>query len=233
MFRPEDLYDFSNTEHADIFDGLEYAWDVFRLISEYLEYTIDSSEIHTDVSRASYVGDNVVIGEGTVVHENVYIEGPVIIGKNCTLRPGTYIRGNVIIGDDCMIGNSTEIKNAMLFNEAIVPHFNYVGDSVLGYKTHLGSGVVLSNLKSAQKESTVKVTTLEGTIDTGLRKFGALLGDNVEVGANAVLNPGTIVGPRSVIYPLAMIRGMVQPDTIVKVRQQQEIVSKRPMDEIE
>lgn len=233
MFKAEELFDFSNTEHAAIFDGLEYSWEVFKLIEEYLEYAIDKAEIHTDVSRAAYIGDNVIIGEGTVVHENTYIEGPTIIGKNCTIRPGAFIRGKAIIGDNCMIGNSTEVKNAMLFNDAIAPHFNYVGDSVLGHKAHLGSGVVLSNLKSAQKESTVKVTTLDGTIDTGLRKFGALIGDNVEVGANAVLNPGTIVGPRSVIYPLAMIRGFVQPDTIVKVRQQQEIVSKKPMDTLE
>lgn len=233
MLTPEELFDFSHTAHADIFDGTDYAWEIFPLIAEYLDYVIDRSEIHTDVSKAAYIGKNVVIGEGTEVLPGAYIEGPTIIGSNCVIRPGAFIRGNAIIGDNCMIGNSTEVKNAFLFNGALAPHFNYVGDSILGHKTHLGSSVVLSNLKSAQTNSTVKVTTLEGTIDTGLRKFGAIIGDEVEIGANAVLNPGTIVGARSVIYPLAMIRGVVQPDTIVKVRQQQEIVSKKPMETLE
>lgn len=231
MLKVDDLFNLEHTDHEEIFDGVEYAWEVLPLIEEYLEYAIQKAEIHTDVSKAAYIGDKVVIGEGTIVHPGAYIEGPTIIGKNCTIRPGAFIRGNAIIGDNCMIGNSTEVKNALLFNNVEIPHFNYIGDSILGYKVHLGSSVVLSNLKAGGSE--VVVNTLDGRIKTGLQKFGALIGDNADIGANAVLNPGTIIGKRATIYPLALIRGMVQPDSIVKVRQQQEVVTKKEMEDFE
>jgi NDP-sugar pyrophosphorylase family protein len=143
------------------------------------------------------------------------VKGPAIIGHNCEIRHSAYIRGNVIIGNDAVIGNSSEIKNAILFNGVQVPHFNYVGDSVLGFGSHLGAGVILSNLKSMKDN--VKLKDSDGvSMDTGLKKFGALIGDLAEVGCNSVLNPGTIIGKESIIYPLSLVRGIIPAKVILK-----------------
>lgn len=225
MLTIQELFDLSQTEHAEIFDGLEYPWQILPLLSEYLEYMSDQFVINADVSRAAHIGNKIAIGEGTVIEPGAVIHGPAFIGKNCTIRTGAYIRGNVIIGDDCVIGNSTELKNCLLFNGVAAPHFNYIGDSVLGYKVHLGSSVVISNLKTPPSEITI--TTLEQTYKTGLQKFGAAIGDSTEIGAHTVLNPGTIIGKESIIYPLASIRGVVPERSIVKVRQQQDIVVRK------
>lgn len=232
MIRIADILNLEHTEHTELFEGAEYPWEVLPVISEYLQYHFENNaaEVKGEVHPAAHIEGDVSIGEGSVVEPGAVIHGPTIIGKNTTIRTGAYIRGNVIIGDECLVGNSTEVKNAVFLNNAVAPHFNYIGDSVLGYKAHLGSSVVLSNIKTPPKE--IIVTTLEEHIETGLVKFGAIIGDEVEVGANAVLNPGTVVGARSVIYPLALIRGVVNPDTIVKVRQQQEVVTKRPFEEL-
>ncbi len=153
------------------------------------------------------------------------IKGPAIIGRNCQIRHNAYIREHVIIGDNCVVGNSTEVKNALLFNHAVAPHFNYVGDSILGCKAHLGAGVVLSNVKSLPGNVTVEV---EGKpLDTGLRKFGALLGDGAEVGCNAVLNPGSIIGRGAVVYPCANWRGILPANMIAKNRGPVEVVVRR------
>lgn len=228
MLTVKDLFDLSKTDHQEIFSDLEFVWEALPLITEYCEYATENAKILARVNDAEYIGSNISIGKGTVIEPGVVIHGPAVIGENCRLRTGAYIRGNVIIGDNCMVGNSTEIKNSMLFNNAIVPHFNYIGDSILGYKTHLGSSVVLSNVKTPPSE--IKVITFERTYYTGLEKFGALVGDYTEIGANAVLNPGTIIGKKCTIYPLAMMRGVVNSDTIVKVRQQQEFVTKRKVE---
>jgi len=221
----EELFDFTQTDHSEIFDGVQYPWQVLPLIEEYLLYLSDSFVIHADTSRAAHIGSKIAIGEGTVIEPGAVIHGPAFIGKNCTIRTGAYIRGNVIIGDNCIIGNSTEIKNSFLFNGVRAPHFNYIGDSILGYNVHLGSSVVVSNIKTPPSEITI--TTLEQTYKTGLQKFGAAIGDQSEIGAHSVLNPGTIIGKETIIYPLALIRGVVAEKSIVKVRQQQDIVVRK------
>ncbi|MCW1929780.1 MAG: UDP-N-acetylglucosamine diphosphorylase [Candidatus Kerfeldbacteria bacterium] len=224
-FAPSEFFDLSDYAHASIFDGIDYVWEILPIISEYLDFAVDSSTIQSDVSHAAYIGDRIIIGQHVTIEPGVVIHGPAIIGEGSHVRTGAYIRGNVIIGKNCMIGNSTEIKNSVLLNDVAVPHFNYVGDSVLGNGVHLGASVVLSNLKTPPSE--ISVTTLHGTHKTGLTKFGAIIGDGVEIGAHAVLNPGTIVGKQSIIYPLALVRGVIAEGTILKVRQQQEIVIKR------
>lgn len=218
----QELFDLSQTEHAELFDEVQFPWEVLTRIAEYLEYALEHATIDTDISHAAYIGKNISIGKNTIIEPGVTIHGPAIIGKNCTLRTGSYIRGNVIVGDDCIIGNSTELKNCVLFNTVTVPHFNYVGDSVLGSGVHLGAGVVLSNFKHGGAEITV--TTLRKTYKTGLNKFGAIIGDGVEIGSNSVLNPGCIIGKNAVLYPLTSFRGILPPNSIVKLRQQQEIV---------
>jgi NDP-sugar pyrophosphorylase family protein len=165
------------------------------------------------------------IGKGTVVEHGAVVLGPSIIGENCQIRAGAYVRGNVIVGNDCMVGNSCELKHCVLFNGATVPHFNYVGDSILGHKAHLGAGVILSNVKLTKEN--IKVTHDGKTYDTGLRKFGAVIGDHAEIGCNAVLNPGSIIGRDSVLYASVNWRGVCPPDTIVKLRQEQQLMKRR------
>jgi NDP-sugar pyrophosphorylase family protein len=174
----------------------------------------------------AYIGEQVFVGEGTVIEDGVMIKGPAMIGRNCQIRHNAYIREQVIIGDNCIVGNSCEVKNSLLFNEAAAPHFNYIGDSVLGYKAHLGAGVKISNVKLAPGNVTVEI---EGRpFDTGLRKFGALLGDHSEVGCNAVLNPGSIIGRGALIYPNANWRGFLPANLIAKNKAAVEVVTRRP-----
>lgn len=161
------------------------------------------------------IAENVWVGKGTEIDDSVRIKGPAIIGYDCAIRHTAYIRENVIIGDGAVVGNSTELKNALLFDKVEVPHFNYVGDSVLGYKAHLGAGVILSNLKSA-KDNIIILTENGDTLNTGLKKFGAMVGDFAEIGCNSVLNPGTIIGRESMVYPVTMVRGIVPERHILK-----------------
>jgi NDP-sugar pyrophosphorylase family protein len=174
----------------------------------------------------AWIGDQVFIGEGTVVEDGAMIKGPAIIGRNCRIRHNAYIREDVLIGDDCVVGNSCEVKTALLFNGAQVPHFNYVGDSILGHKAHLGAGVKISNLKVVA--GTVSVEIERKPFDTGLRKFGALIGDSAEVGCNAVLNPGSIVGRHALIYPNVSWRGVLPANMIAKNRAQVDVVARQP-----
>lgn len=157
---------------------------------------------------------DVWIHKSVKLSEFVTIEGPAIIDSEAQIRPGAYIRGNVIIGKRCVFGNSCEIKNSILYDDVQVPHFNYVGDSILGNHSHMGAGAIISNLKNDKKN--VVIRHLEDKIDTGLRKVGAFIGDNVDIGCNSVLNPGTIVAPRTKVYPLTMVRGYIRSDVIVK-----------------
>ena len=166
------------------------------------------------------------IGEGTVVEDGAMIKGPAIIGRNCQIRHNAYLREQVIIGDHCLVGNSCELKNALLFNHAVAPHFNYMGDSILGHRAHLGAGVILSNFKSFPGNVTVEKDGVP--FDTGLRKFGALVGDGAEVGCNAVLNPGSIIGRGAVIYPGVNWRGLLPANRIAKNKAEIEVVVKRP-----
>ncbi len=224
MFKPADLFDLKETEHAGIFDGCEYAWDALKRIADYLKANLRPG-LHNRCEGVAFIGAQVFIGEGTVVEDGAMIKGPAIIGRNCEIRHNAYIREQVVIGDHCVIGNACEIKNAVLFNHAAVPHFNYVGDSILGFKAHLGAGVKISNVKLVPGNVTVE---MEGKpFDTGLRKFGGLLGDRTEVGCNSVLNPGSILGRGAIVYPNTNWRGILPANMIVKNKAEQEVVVMR------
>jgi NDP-sugar pyrophosphorylase family protein len=224
MFKPADLFDLSQTEHSVLFEGCEYAWDALKRIKAYLEAHV-KPDLRNRCEGTAYIGPRVFIGEGTVVEDGAMIKGPAIIGRNCQIRHNAYLREDVIVGDNCVVGNACEIKNSLLLNRSQVPHFNYVGDSILGHKAHLGAGVILSNYKVVPGNVTVE---MDGEpYDTGLRKFGALLGDGCEVGCNSVLNPGTILGRGSVVYPSLSWRGILPPNMIVKNKAEQEVVVRR------
>jgi len=183
------------------------------------------------LGEAGLVGvpDRVVIGAGTTVEPGAMIKGPAIIGKNCQIRHNAYIRENVIIGDNCVVGNASELKNSMLFNHVQTPHYNYIGDSILGSKAHTGAGVICSNLKSLPGNVTVTApnSELATVLDTGLRKFGALIGDGAEVGCNSVLNPGSIIGRGSIIYPGVNWRGVLPANSIAKNKAEIEVVARQ------
>jgi len=192
-----------------IFEGCKYPWDALAKIKMFiLEY---SKQLPDDYERIS---EFVWVGKGTTIEKTAMIKGPAIIGYDCEIRHSAYIRENGIIGNNAIVGNSTEIKNSILFNNVQAPHFNYVGDSILGYKAHIGAGVILSNLKSTGGLVKVKYDT--GSIETGLRKLGAILGDYAEVGCNSVLNPGTVIGKHSIVYPLNSVKGYVPEMSILK-----------------
>src|SRR5208282_3132493 len=166
MFKPADLFDLTQTDHAAIFDGCEYAWDALKKIPAYLEANLRPGLLNR-CEGVAFVGERVFIGEGTVVEDGVMIQGPAIIGRNCQIRHNAYIREQVVIGDNCVVGNSCEVKNSFLFNEAVAPHFNYIGDSILGYHSHLGAGVKISNVKLVPANVTVDINGQP--FDTGLR----------------------------------------------------------------
>lgn len=225
MFKPADLFDLAQTEHAALFEGCEFAWDALKRLKAFVEANATSRLLNTCEGKA-WIGDLVFIGKGTVVEDGVMIKGPAIIGANCQIRHNAYIREHVIIGDGCVVGNSCEIKHSVLFNGCQVPHFNYVGDSILGHKAHLGAGVKISNVKLDHSNVYIEV---EGQpLDTALRKFGALLGDGAEIGCNAVLNPGTIIGRNSMVYPNTNWRGILPANMIVKNKAEQSVVLLRP-----
>ena len=213
----KELYTLDQTIAKDIFKDVTYPWEVLPKISSFiveLGNTLNSDEYEKR-------GDNVWIAKSAKVAPTAYINGPAIIGKDAEVRHCAFIRGNAIVGEGAVVGNSTELKNVILFNK--VPHYNYVGDSILGYKSHMGAGSITSNVKSDKKLVVVK--TPEGNIETGMKKFGAMLGDEVEVGCGSVLNPGTVVGSHSNIYPLSSVRGFVPGNSIYK--KQGEVVEKR------
>jgi NDP-sugar pyrophosphorylase family protein len=224
MFKPADLFDLSQTEHAALFDGCEQAWDALKKLQDYLQAHLRPG-LHNRCEGVAYVGERVFIGEGTVVEDGAMIKGPAIIGCNCQIRHNAYLREDVIIGDNCVVGNSCEVKHSLLFNHAVAPHFNYIGDSILGFKTHLGAGVKISNVKLGPGNVTLEI---EGkSFDTGLRKFGALVGDHAEIGCNAVLNPGSVIGRGSLIYPNANWRGVLPANSIVKNKAAFEVVARQ------
>ena len=216
--RIENLYNLEQTIAKDIFEGVTYPWEVLPKIEEFiisLGKTLDKNEYEEK-------GENIWIAKSAKVAPTAYIAGPAIIGKNAEIRHCAFIRGKAIVGEGAVVGNSTELKNVILFNKVQVPHYNYVGDSILGYKSHMGAGSITSNVKSDKKLVIVK--NGKEQIETGLKKFGAMLGDEVEVGCSSVLNPGTVVGNHTNIYPLSSIRGVVPEHSIYK--NQNEIVEK-------
>lgn len=216
--RIENLYNLDQTIAKDIFEGVTYPWEVLPKIEEFiisLGKTLDKNEYEEK-------GENIWIAKSAKVAPTAYIAGPAIIGKNAEIRHCAFVRGKAIVGEGAVVGNSTELKNVILFNKVQVPHYNYVGDSILGYKSHMGAGSITSNVKSDKKLVIVK--NGKEQIETGLKKFGAMLGDEVEVGCGSVLNPGTVVGKHTNIYPLSSIRGVVPEHSIYK--NQNEIVEK-------
>ncbi len=225
MYAPADLFDLTQTEHAALFEGCEYAWDALKKLKGYLRATLRPGN-HGLLEGHAFLGKDVFIGEGTIIEDGAMIKGPAIIGRNCQIRHNAYVREDVIIGDGCVIGNSCEFKHSVLFNGAQVPHFNYVGDSILGHKAHLGAGVKISNVKLMPENVTVEKDGIP--FDTGLRKFGALLGDHTDIGCNAVLNPGSIVGRGSVIYPNVCWRGILPMNMLAKNRGGLDVVVRRP-----
>src|SRR5258708_36702108 len=210
VFAPADYLDLKETDHAAIFHGVTQAWEILPRLADYLSGQLVPANFGRMIG-APVIGENAFIGRDTVVEPGAYIKGPAWIGPNCQIRHGAYIRENVIIGAGSVIGNSSEIKNSFLCNECQVPHFNYVGDSILGAKVHLAAGVIVSNLKMNGDFITLRVG--ETILTTGLRQFGALIGGGAEVGCNAVLNPGSILGRRSLIYPGVSWRGILPADS--------------------
>lgn len=226
-FAPGDFLDFSETDHAALFTGVEDVWDAIPRIKIYLAEALEpiTDRIRGEVDERAVVGDAVYVEEGATVEANAVIKGPAWIGSGTTVRSGAYLRENVIVGRNSMLGNSSEFKNCILFNNCEVPHFNYVGDSILGFKAHLGAGVICSNVRLDRRQ--VKLRLEGGTqIDTGLRKFGAVIGDRTEVGCNAVLSPGTILGRECLIYPLTSWTGILGDRKIVKHKEEVHIVDR-------
>ena len=212
------LYNLNETIAKDIFEGLMYPWEVLPKIKDFI------LELGEKLDKEEYekVGSNVWIAKTAKVAPTAYINGPAIIDKNAEIRHCAFIRGNAIVGENAVVGNSTELKNVILFNNVQVPHYNYVGDSILGYKSHMGAGSITSNVKSDKKLVIVK--NGEEKIETGLKKFGCMVGDNVEVGCGSILNPGSVIGRNTNIYPLSSVRGVVAPNSIYK--KQGEVVEK-------
>ncbi|MCC8047413.1 MAG: UDP-N-acetylglucosamine pyrophosphorylase [Clostridiales bacterium] len=208
----KNLYNLNETIAKDLFTGAEYPWEVLPRISAFI-LKLGSMLPEEDYEKC---GEDVWIAKTATIAPTAYIHGPAIIGKNAEVRHCAFIRGNAIVGEGAVVGNSTELKNVVLFNKVQVPHYNYVGDSILGYRAHMGAGSITSNVKSDKKLVVVK----DGAeyIETGLKKFGAMLGDEVEVGCGSVLNPGSVIGPHSNIYPLSSVRGVVPANSIYKKR---------------
>ena len=206
----KNLYNLKETIAKDLFEGAVYPWEVLPKISDFIK------KLGATLSEEEYEkrGEDIWIAKSATVAPTAYIHGPAIIGKEAEVRHCAFIRGNAIVGEGAVVGNSTELKNVVLFNKVQVPHYNYVGDAVLGYKSHMGAGSICSNVKSDKKLVVVKDG--EEKIETGLKKFGAMLGDHVEVGCGSVLNPGTVIGRNSNIYPLSPVRGCIPADSIYK-----------------
>jgi hypothetical protein len=204
------LFDLDQTIAKALFEKYTYPWEVLKELGSFIE-ELGSTLPDTEFLK---IGKNIWVHRSVKLMPTVALAGPLIIGKGASIRSCAFFRGNVIIGEGAVAGNSCEFKNAVLFNEAQVPHFSYVGDSVIGYKSHLGASAITSNLKS--DKSDVVLHLEDGDFETGLRKFGAMLGDEAEVGCGSILNPGTIVGKGATIYPLSSVRGCVNKSSIYK-----------------
>lgn len=212
MYRISDLFDLSHTIGADLFKGLEYPWEALDLIKDFI------LKIGPDLPADEFTSpkDGVWIANDAEVFQSAYVGAPCIIDHGAQIRHCAFIRGSAIIGKNAVVGNSVELKNVVLFDNVQVPHYNYVGDSILGYKAHMGAGSITSNVKSDR--TIVVVKNGDELLDTGRKKFGAVLGDLVEVGCNSVLNPGTVIGKNTTVYPVSQVRGVIPSDSIFKDR---------------
>lgn len=219
MLEISELLDLDQTIAAGLFEGLTYPWEMFEGLTQKI------IELGKSLPEALFdeIGENIWVAKSAKVAPTACLNGPLIIDEDAEIRHCAFIRGTVIVGKSCVVGNSTELKSTILFNCVQTPHYNYVGNSILSYKSHMGAGSITSNLKS--DKSLVSIQTPEGKVDTGLKKLGAILGSYVEVGCNTVMNPGTVVGSRTNIYPLSMVRGYIPSDSIYK--KAGEIVDKK------
>lgn len=213
------LYTLEETIAGELFDGVRYPWEVLSKIGDFIREL--GSRLPSDLYEKR--GDDVWVARSATIYPSACINGPAIIDEEAEVRHCAFIRGNAIVGKGAVVGNSTELKNVILFNKVQVPHYNYVGDSILGFKAHMGAGSITSNVKS--DKTLVVVRAGDETYETGLKKFGAMLGDNVEVGCNSVLNPGTVIGKKANVYPTSMVRGFIPANSIYK--KQGEIAEKR------
>ena len=213
------LYNLNETIAKELLESVTYPWEALAKINDFI------LELGNKLDPEKYdkIGEDVWIAKTAKVMPTAYIHGPAIIGENAEVRHCAFIRGKAIVGEGAVVGNSTELKNVILFNKVQVPHYNYVGDSILGYKAHMGAGSITSNVKSDKKLVVVK--NGKEQIETGIKKFGAMIGDEVEVGCSSVLNPGTVVGKNSNIYPLSSVRGVIPEKSIYKNKN--EIIEKR------
>lgn len=214
----KNLYNLEETIAKKLFESFEYPWEVLPEIGKFI------IELGNTLDKEIYEqkGENVWIAKTAKVMPTAYINGPAIIGENSEIRHCAFIRGNAIVGNNAVVGNSTELKNVILFNEVQVPHYNYVGDSILGFKSHMGAGSITSNIKSDKRLVVIK--NGEKCMETGLKKVGAMVGDNVEVGCGSILNPGSIIGKNTNIYPLSSVRGVLPSNNIYK--NQNEVIEK-------
>ena len=207
-----DLYDLTHTGAADYLSGFDYPWEALAGISDMVKKLGETLDPELYEKR----GEDIWISKSAKIYPNNYIAGPCIIGHNTEVRPGAFIRGSVLVGENCVVGNSTELKNVILFDNVQVPHYNYVGDSILGYKSHMGAGSITSNVKSDKTLVVIKTQDKSEEFVTGRKKVGAMLGDFVEIGCGSVLNPGTVIGRESSVYPLSSVRGIVPKGSIYK-----------------
>ena len=219
LLKVENMYDLSHTQARELLDSVTYPWEALPGIKDFILHL--GAKIDTDPELSAQYekrGDDIWIHKTAKVFDSAYIAGPCIIGAETEVRQCAFVRGSALVGEGCVVGNSTELKNVIIFDSVQVPHYNYVGDSVLGYKSHMGAGSITSNVKS---DKTLVVVKGYGdysdiSIETGLKKFGAMLGDFVEVGCNSVLNPGSVIGRHTNIYPISPVRGYVPANSIYK-----------------
>ena len=219
-----ELYDLKETIAAELFSGKTYPWEVLPEIGDFIRKLGPTLPAEIFEQR----GEDIWVARSVRIADTASLKGPLIVDEETEIRPGAFLRGNAVIGKHCVIGNSTEIKNDIIFNFVQVPHYNYVGDSVLGFHSHMGAGSIPSSVKS--DKTLVWVKRKDKEVETGLKKFGAMLGDYVEVGCNSVLNPGTVIGPHTNVYPLSMVRGVIPGHSIVKNHGGLEIVPKKEQD---
>jgi len=214
-YSPATFFDLRDCLFTDIFSSVRFVWEILPKIGEYLAASLQPAILGT-VMEGAYLEGPIYIGPGTVVEPGAYIKGPAWIGPDCEIRQAAYLRGNILVGRHSVIGHATEVKNSILLDHAAAAHFNYVGDSILGNHVNLGAGTRLANLKNTSSEIVIKDGSQE--IPTGLRKFGAILGDGAKTGCNAVTNPGTVLGRGVVVYPCLSIRGVFPAGAVVKAR---------------
>ena len=226
MFEPAEYLNLEHTAHAKLFENQRYVWDALKQIASYLQFRLKPGVLGELLGKP-FISNQVFVGAGTIVEQGAVLKGPAWIGENCHVRSGCYVRENVIVGNDVVMGNSCEFKNSIILDDAEVPHFNYVGDSILGHRAHLGAGVILSNVKLDRSE--IIVTDGTERIATGLTKFGAIIGDGTEIGCNSVMNPGAVLGRNCIVYPCTSFRGVLPSGSIVRTQQEIQMLPRRDL----